>query len=456
MNNQPFMNFKQIFSHRLNFLCRRVILAYSLLFLFGNLCYSQTWMPVGLGTNSPIYAMAVYKGDMYVGGTFSEAGGKTANLVAKWDGKVWEPVGKGFDKIVHTLEVYDDQLYAGGEFNRADNKPAYRIAKWDGKNWGAVGLGMDSIRQYAVYSLKVFKGYLYAAGGFENVIGSNDTKRIAKWDGKTWKGVGGGMDYAIGSLEVFNNNLYASGPFITAGGRPIKHVARWNDTTWVKVGNGFNELSGSVLKVYNNELYLGGYFTEADGISAKHIAKWNGNSWIEVGGGMDLPVLSLEVYNNELYAGGQFKKAGSSNVNFISKWNGSKWIDVAGGMDNRVTELLVYDNELFAAGEFEKAGGKTVMHIAKLGTTGKITQGDPLLSSSIFPNPSDGMFYFTTSEIKNEMHLEIYALSGKLVKSMPIVQKSTEINLEEQNQGIYYLKVLSEDGIEELGKLVIQ
>ncbi len=236
INNQSFMLIKQIFSHRLNLLCKRVILAFSLVFLLGNLSYSQTWTPVGLGTNSPIYAMTVYKGEMYVGGTFTEAGGKTANLVAKWDGKTWEAVGIGFDKIVHTLEVYDDQLYAGGEFNRADNKPAYRIAKWDGSSWSALGSGVEG---NDVYSISISGNNVYAGGDFL-YAGGITAKRIAKWDGTSWSVLGSGIGGPTNNIYVFSiaingNDVYAGGGFTIAGGKNAKGIAKWNGSEW----NGF-------------------------------------------------------------------------------------------------------------------------------------------------------------------------------------------------------------------------
>lgn len=44
----------------------------------------KTWSNLGAGVNGGVRAMAIYKGDLYVGGIFSAAGGLPANGIAKW------------------------------------------------------------------------------------------------------------------------------------------------------------------------------------------------------------------------------------------------------------------------------------------------------------------------------------------------------------------------------------
>jgi hypothetical protein len=127
---------------------------------------AQSWTPLSSGTNGPIYAMTTYKNGLVVAGLFSKAGSVNANNIAIWDGTNWKNIGNGVNGLVLSLIVFDGELYAGGTFSKADGKQASRIAKWDGTAWKPVGNGMDSTNKYAVYDMKVFKGYLYVAGGF--------------------------------------------------------------------------------------------------------------------------------------------------------------------------------------------------------------------------------------------------------------------------------------------------
>jgi len=46
----------------------------------------RTWRSLGSGTNGAPYASAEYRGSLYVGGSFSRAGGKSAFGIARWNG----------------------------------------------------------------------------------------------------------------------------------------------------------------------------------------------------------------------------------------------------------------------------------------------------------------------------------------------------------------------------------
>ena len=83
---------------------------------------------------------------LYVGGSFSYAGGQHVRDIAKWDGVSWAPVGLGIIGSVYALAVFDDDgdgphlpaLYAGGLFTTAGGIAASEIAKWDGSSWSAL------------------------------------------------------------------------------------------------------------------------------------------------------------------------------------------------------------------------------------------------------------------------------------------------------------------------------
>ena len=83
---------------------------------------------------------------LYAGGLFATAGGVPANSVAKWDGSSWSGLGSGIPGgTVQALAVFDDgggsgpALFAAGAFTNAGGGSANRIAKWDGASWGPPG-----------------------------------------------------------------------------------------------------------------------------------------------------------------------------------------------------------------------------------------------------------------------------------------------------------------------------
>jgi len=126
-------------------------------------------------------------------------------------------------------------------------------------------------------------------------------------------GIGG----SVLSLTVYDDGsgpaLYAGGYFGNAGGVPASGLARWDGSSWTGVGGGVSGLVRA-MTVYDDgrgpALYVGGFFRTAGGVPANNIARWNGSSWQSLGGGTNGEVLALKVYDDgrgpALYVGGQF------------------------------------------------------------------------------------------------------------------------------------------------------
>jgi len=140
---------------------------------------SGGWAPLGTAPsplNAPVRALAVAGSDLYVGGFFTDAGGRPdADYLARRDGQQWHPVGGGLNEPVRALAVAGFDLYAGGDFTDA--------------------------------------------GGVRNANG------IARWDGQQWHPVGGGLTGPVFALAVRGTEAYAGGNFITAGGDPRANFA---------------------------------------------------------------------------------------------------------------------------------------------------------------------------------------------------------------------------------------
>src|ERR1043166_8436467 len=219
-------------------------------------------------------------GNLYIGGSFTTAGGIPANYVAKWNGSAWSALGSGMNAVVSALAVSGTNLYAGGSFTTAGGIAANYIAKWNGSAWSALGSGMHA----AVLALAVSGTNLYAGGSF-TTAGGTAANSIAKWNGTTWSALGSGMNSVVYALAVSGTNLYAG------GGDFDYYVAKWNGSAWSDLGY-FSD-PPYALAVSGTNLYAGGYFTTADGIAANYIAKWNGSSWSALGSGMNNQVGAL-------------------------------------------------------------------------------------------------------------------------------------------------------------------
>lgn len=158
--------------------------------------------------------------------------------------------------------------------------------------WDA-SFGADALNG-VVYALEVYNGELYAAGNFTDAAGAA-VSSIARWDGRQWRDVGGGVlldddPGTIHDLAVYGDSsgiyLFAVGEFDTAGGVPANQVARWDGTTWIDFSSGFPP----DLSLVDELGVVGG--TEAPGLYTTGVSfgyacggilfRWNGSSWLPV------------------------------------------------------------------------------------------------------------------------------------------------------------------------------
>lgn len=294
---------------------------------------------------------------LYAAGNFLEAGGVPANRIARWDGRQWSPLGDGLNGEVRALAVFDEPdgpaLYAGGLFTAAGGSVALGVARWDGIAWSALDSG--GVNGY-VLALKVFqergRPALFVGGSFL-FAGRVSASNIARWNGHVWSAVGGGLfgygpDLSeVRALEVFDGGagpeLYAGGILATSG-RPKEvsavTIARWDGRAWSGVGGGL--FYGSIpataraMAVFDDgsgeALYVGGQFTSAGGLPVGRIARWDGTAWSGLDGGVSggpggVPAVdALAVFDDgageSLYVGGSFTQAGDAAANDIAMWRG--------------------------------------------------------------------------------------------------------------------------------------
>ncbi len=294
----------------------------------------SSWAPLGSGMGGGpwgpfVSGLAVSGPDLYAGGNFTTAGGTAATNIAEWNGSSWAPLGSGigagtFPSYVNALAVSGGDLYAGGYFTNAGGASANCIAKWNGSSWSSLGSGMRSASPAdlpVVFALAVSGTDLYAGGYFASA-GGISANSIAKWNGSSWSPLGSGMGGGpfgsyVYALAVSGTNLYAGGLFTNAGGISANYIAKWNGRSWSALGSGIDGRV-STLAVSGSDLYAGGSFTNAGGFSANCIAKWTGGGWLALGSGMGgaapgylgSHVSALAVSSGALYVGGWFMTAG--------------------------------------------------------------------------------------------------------------------------------------------------
>lgn len=304
-------------------------------------------------------------GNVYVGGTFTTAGGVTVNGIAKWNGRTWSALGSGVNGHVNAIAISGSDVYAGGSFSFASGVQASSIAKWNGTAWSAVGIGVTGgigqVRAIAISGTDVYIG-----GSFESVDNVAGTRMVAKWNGSTWAPLVQGLRKtpnptggSVLTLAVSGSDLYAGGTFTHADQLDLLGgIAKWDGTAWSGLGSGIGFTNKIV--VVGGEVYMVGVFngpTDND-----RLAKWNGSTWTTIGTTVGPTpaasglITSLAFSGNNIYIGGVFVSVNGISVSRIAKWDGNVWSSVEGGMNDSVSRIAVSGNDLYVGGAFTMAG----------------------------------------------------------------------------------------------------
>lgn len=280
-----------------------------------------SWHTLGTGISGSIQSMAVYNNELYVAGSFSTAGGVSVNNIARWNGTTWAAVGSGIavtsGGIVNkAMAVYNGELYVGGNFTTAGGQSVSNIAKWNGTSWSPVGTGVSGI----VYCMIVHNNSL-VIGGIINNAGGISVANIAKWNGTAWLSHSSGFTGAppfgglVYSLGIHNNELYAGGNFTTAGGVSASGIARFNGSAWSALGQGLsiatnppNPLFVYAMASTSTGLVIGGTFSGSGTVSSTNLILWKGTSMESIDSGLNGPVYAMTEYNNIIATGGNFTK----------------------------------------------------------------------------------------------------------------------------------------------------
>ena len=114
---------------------------------------------LGTGTNGQVYAIKEGLGNLYIGGSFTTAGGVDTGGFARWDRFSWQANGGHFAGSVYALENYVDQvsnsqqMVIGGFYPGIGGSPS--IAYYNGSSYSTLGTGgMGS--SGSVFCMKMF------------------------------------------------------------------------------------------------------------------------------------------------------------------------------------------------------------------------------------------------------------------------------------------------------------
>jgi len=272
---------------------------------------TETWAALGTGlagTNHSCYSMLFApNGDLYAGGDFTTAGGVAVNRIAKWDTLAASPAwtaltysgnsgvtGGGVPTVFALALSSGGLLYVGGTFTTAGGVAASNIATWNEATdtWAAIGSLNSNVSALVIGP----DGTVYAGGNFTN-LNSTTYDGIAYLDGSTWKPLSTGIAHDtsayVTALAIDSNGeLILGGQFSTAGGRACANIARWNGTQMSPLGDGLDGVVTSI-RVVNDGIYAMGHFNSISAPESgtgpdERVAFWNGSFWTHFGAAIPL------------------------------------------------------------------------------------------------------------------------------------------------------------------------
>jgi len=244
------------------------------------------WSVMGDGLNNIVFTIATRGREVFAGGHFTASGSVPISRIARWDGTNWTALGSGLvesgaQSFALAIAIQGSNVFVGGSFSSAGGVPASNIARWNGMNWFATGEGLTGGSVGALYTMEP---HIYAGGSFRR-SGVIPVECIARWDGTSWSEVGKGVtaikSYSGGIRSLAGNGvqLFAGGVEITeVGNISATNIAAWNGSTWSALGSGvIGPFGGQVYSLLcdGGDVLVGGYFDSVGGGSANHFALWH-------------------------------------------------------------------------------------------------------------------------------------------------------------------------------------
>lgn len=275
---------------------------------------------------------------LYVGGSFTAAGGCPFNYIAAYTGAAWEALGTGVTAEVYAIELdpINHLIYVGGAFGSSVGPVAgaggvagtAKMAIWDGAAWTANAGGSGAGVSGATSTVDCFcwdsiNARMYIGGKFPSIGGVADTRNVAlNQVGPCDKG----LNERVRDLTMFNSDLYACGNFTADGnGTAMLRIARFDKTSWSAVGGGLTGGEARSMYVHDDgsgsKLYVGGAFTafvnNSVSFACRGIARWNSvtslwenvaapDAYVQGFGSRDIVpnVTALNAYGGQLVAAG--------------------------------------------------------------------------------------------------------------------------------------------------------
>lgn len=329
---------------------------------------------------------------LYIGGSFSSAGGQVRSGLAALDrgsaaALLWD-AGLTLDAdspaLVTALAVNADRVFIGGQFKLPGSATATRSAALAKHNaealpWLDAGDQHAAITQLGVGGSQVFVGGSFAVLGAKsrNHVAAIDltSGQVTDWDPNAPNLTGDASSGGVRQLLVAGSTVYAAGSFSRIGGADRPGLAALDGATGIALA--WNpQIAGSVyaMAASSTTLYVSGTVTTVNGqprsgLAAFDLVSGQPTTWAPsapIGG-----VVRLVATESTVYLGGALSSVAGHTRNGVAaldahsgallNWNP----DVRAPLANfNVADMALADGVLYLVGQFDQVGGQTRLGIA--------------------------------------------------------------------------------------------
>ncbi|MBK9248101.1 MAG: T9SS type A sorting domain-containing protein [Ignavibacteria bacterium] len=470
---------------------------------------TSRWYSFGDGnTQAPIVTyfggkLSVFedKGKLLAIGGFNYAGNKILNNIGYWTGTDWEPLGTGivggayFPTAIPLALLgptgltqfsrMNDTMYLGGSFELLGSEPCSNITTYNDGSTQCVGGGVSESHNPSspgftipaqITSMESIGNDLYVTGDFQKA-GTLRIETIAKWDGKQWSALGGGLQLSGNSypklVEDSSHNLMVAGKFYKAGGIPCNSLAAWDGQKWEPRGYIVGDSGADIQSICvapNGDVLVAGFLSKLGNQGAGTLARLKGNSFETIAnvangknGGF---ITAMACKGDLLYVAGHFDYVGDIAANKVAMYNvkTGKWSPLGSGFSKKdifdslipvsgtVSTIAFVGDTVYFGGEFSYVGGKSSICIAawlpaKPNSVEQISTSTTTPTLSIQPNPAFSTATLTFS-IPQSQHVTI-TLRDALGKEVQRISEGelqageyqSRIDCTALSSGVYYCVV---------------
>lgn len=268
-----------------------------------------------------------------------------------------------------------------------------------------------------------------------NIIAATDWGLFKSTNGISWTQVENPP--AFSNLPIYcvaaqGNNLYAG--TVTKG----MYLSTDKGLSWTEINNGIPADSYICFILCNNTDIIAGTLQGDVYQSTDH-----GANWKSISSSVPSKTILMDPVGNDVFA------CTLDESLFVSTNKGNSWVDVQGGLPySEVSRVLKRNNVLFASTLRSGIWYRDASEVPS-GTT----EQQPFASSSIYPNPSDGIFNIIP--VSGNTTIEVSNLLGTTVLKTQVTTPSI-VDMRGQPKGVYVVRIISGNGLVTNGKILIQ